>query len=506
MAPLQKYRPFAFLIIAFTISLYALAARDGHNWKGDFSQYIMHAQNLVQGKAYSNLGVLSIDNTAHAGIPPGYPLIIVPVLKFFGLNFIILKIQIAFIFGLGLLIYWYETQKEMPIRWSLGTLAFLAFTPWVLKFSNNVLTDIPYLTASLFTLYWGHKFFQNPPTLKSTLYLSLSLILACSFRSVGVIIIGTVMLYAILLRRSHLIQTAVLTFLSFTCTTLIYRFFEAGGSYVSQFSLDPYVIVNTFLQNLMGLERSFKLMIALYPSRDEDSLLYSLINTPTLICYMLLMFLGFFRSIKKRGIYLRDIYLPLGLLPLLLYPYPMRSRYLLPLLPFTHLYVIIGFRYLMAIAFKYVPRLPTRPIYRYRTALPALLWMPLFLAYWGHYTFQSTTAEANILKDPDVQSLFQAVRNNKQDINKVLFWRPRILHLFTEVNTAGVYNINQYPWTPQEITHITNLGVSHLILDPYNPKLAEFTHHNPHQFKSIYKNNTFHLMRIIPPASNVTSP
>jgi hypothetical protein len=508
MASIQKNRIIALWLIACTIALYALSARDGHNWKGDFSQYIMHAQNLIQGKSYTDLGVLSIDGVAHAGTPPGYPLTIAPLIALFGLNFIVLKVQMAFIFGLGLWIYWRHVQSEMPSQWTIGTLAFLAFTPWILKFSNNLLTDIPYFTASLLAIYVGHRFFQNQPNLKSALYLSLSLILACSFRSVGIVIIGTAVIYAVLFRRKHLMHTLGFALLSYLSMAFINRHFEAGGSYANQFSLDPYIIANAIWQNAIGLERSLMRMIALYPSRNEDSWLYSFVNLPILMAYLSLMCVGIFRSIKKRGFYLQDLYWPLSLVPLLIYPYPMRSRYLLPLLPFTHFYVMIGFRYLLANISNHFSYLPIRPIYRYRIVLPALLWMPLFMAYWGHYTFQPTTAEANILKDPDVQNLFIEVNNRKQEISRVLFWRPRMLRLFTKVNTAGVYNLNEYPWTPKEIFHIKNLGVSHVILDPNNPKLTEFTTHNPHLFKSLYQNPTFHLMRIESPpkALDVVTP
>ena len=496
----------ALFFIACIVILYALAARDGHNWKGDFSQYIMHAQNLVQGIPYTQLGVLSIDGIAHAGTPPGYPLIIAPIIALLGLNFIALKIQMAVLFGLGLWVYWKHIQNDLPIKWALCSLAFLAFTPWILKFSNNLLTDIPYLTASLFALFWAHKFFQNPPHFKSAMIVSTTIVLACSFRSIGIVIVGTMVIYAILFRRHHLVHTLGIALVSYICITIIYFSFEAGGSYASQFSLNPYIIAKAVWQNLVGLERSFTQMVALYPSRDEKSLSYNIINKPILIAYCLLMFLGLFRSIQKRGFYLHDLYMPLSLIPLLIYPYPMRARYLLPLLPFAHAYTLIGFRYLLVILCKYFSHNILRPIFRYRHILPVLLWLPLFFAYWGHYTLRPTTKEANVLKDPDVQSLFQEIHNRQTEISCVLFWRPRILRLFTPVQTAGVYNINQHPWTLEEIAHINRLGVSHIILDPHNPKLATFTTLHPNHFKSVFKNDTFHLMQIIPSQLNTAIP
>lgn len=486
----------AFYLIAITVILYALAARDGHNWKGDFSQYIIHAQNLIQGKPYTDMGVLSLDGVAHAGTPPGYPLTLAPILALFGINFVILKVQMAIVFGLGLLIYWLHIKDQMPRPWALGALAFLCFSPWVLKFSNNLLTDIPYLTASLFSIFLAHRFFEKPPTVKSALFLSLGLILACAFRSVGIVIIGTVLGYALLFRRKHFLYALGIFLVSYASVAIIYRSFEAGSSYATQFSLSPSIIATALWQNLIGLERTLTLILSLFPSRNEESVLYIAINKPILLAYLSLMGLGLLRSYKKRGLYIQDLYLPLSLFPLLIYPYPMRPRYLLPLLPFTHFYVIIGLRGLIAGIYQYLSLALLKPIIRYRFIIPSLVWMPLFCAYWGHYTLRPTTDEANVFQDADVKSLFQEIKKHSQEITHVLFWRPRILYLFTGVKTAGVYNINQHPWSQEEITAISDRGVSHIILDPHNPKLSEFVQQNPERFESVYQNQTFHVMRI----------
>ena len=137
-----------YCILGLALLLYGTAVRDGHNWGGDFSQYILHAQNLINGLSYTDLGYV---NKTYAqigprGYPPGYPLSIVPVLYLFGLNFIVLKLVVILFLVFGLYVYYHYARFFLSTTWALGCLAFLTFAPWMLKFSNNVLSDIPYMS------------------------------------------------------------------------------------------------------------------------------------------------------------------------------------------------------------------------------------------------------------------------------------------------------------------------------------------------------------------------
>lgn len=496
---MKRAKTIAALLFVGIVFLYATAARDGHNWKGDFSQYVMHAQNLVHGAPYTDLGVLFFDGIGHKGTPPGYPIAMAPLIALFGLNFIVLKYQIALFFALGLWIYWRFSKDQMPAQWALATLAFLAFTPWILKFSNNLLSDIPYFTASLLAMWLAHRYFARPPAWSAAAYLGLAIVLASTFRSMGVLLMGSCFVYALIFRRTHLRQVLLIMTISYACTLLINRQFEAGGSYASQFSLAPAVIASSIWQNLIGLERHLTRLLALYPSRNEAGALYLFINKPILIAYLGLMALGLYRSLKKRGIAVSDVYSLSILMVILIYPYPVRPRYLLPILPFAHVYVIVGFRTLWAAWAHRAAPLKTYLRPPYGKMLPAAIWMPLFFAYWSHYALQPATPEANILQDPDVTALFQEIRDRQPEISRVLFWRPRILRLFSDVQTASIYNLNEYPWTASEIHRLAHHGVSHLALDPNNPALAQFVAQNPNLFVSQYRNRKFELLKLTSP-------
>ena len=77
---------FAAIFFIFCL-LNVVTLRDGHNWGDDFSQYILHAVNLIEHRAYTEAIALDLWTV----VPPGYPLLLSAVIYWFGINFKILK-------------------------------------------------------------------------------------------------------------------------------------------------------------------------------------------------------------------------------------------------------------------------------------------------------------------------------------------------------------------------------------------------------------------------------
>ena len=88
------------LIISAVIILiglfYTFTIRDGHNWGGDFSMYINHAKNIVEGIDYQDTGfIINLYGPiiSPESYPPVFPLLLSPVYYFFNLNFTVMKID-----------------------------------------------------------------------------------------------------------------------------------------------------------------------------------------------------------------------------------------------------------------------------------------------------------------------------------------------------------------------------------------------------------------------------
>jgi len=96
--------PAAAALCALAIGMFFLATiREGHVWGDDFSLYIRHAQNIVRGEPYAESGYIYNPQNPLVGpkiYPPGFPLLLAPVVGVFGLELRPMKILvIAFFVG-----------------------------------------------------------------------------------------------------------------------------------------------------------------------------------------------------------------------------------------------------------------------------------------------------------------------------------------------------------------------------------------------------------------------
>ena len=70
-------------------ALFVLTIREGEDWGDDFSMYIHHAENIARGVPYGETGYIYNPHNPAVGpkiYPPGFPLLLAPVVKLFGRN------------------------------------------------------------------------------------------------------------------------------------------------------------------------------------------------------------------------------------------------------------------------------------------------------------------------------------------------------------------------------------------------------------------------------------
>src|SRR5205814_276498 len=100
-----------FALLAGTGLIYCATIRMGHLWGDDFALYIAHARNIATGQPYGQTGYIynpSVVNYSPRAYPPGFPLLLVPSYKLFGLNLFPMKLEeVAFLFAAFVLIYFY---------------------------------------------------------------------------------------------------------------------------------------------------------------------------------------------------------------------------------------------------------------------------------------------------------------------------------------------------------------------------------------------------------------
>ena len=506
---LRQEKTRLFILVAAGFVLYATAARDGHDWGGDYAQYILHAQSLLDGTEYAPLrGYVENDYLPWApyAYPPVFPAYLATILTVFGLDFVALKIGIIALLALGYLAYYRIARDELSPAAALGVTAFLVFSPFFLKFSNKVLSDLPFLAVSFAYVAAANRFFKDDTSRRDMLILGLTMIAGIGTRAAGLTMLVALPAYALLFRRNHFFRATAITVL----VTVVFLAFSSKmvGMMSGQIGASPVRILGWFINNLVNvLPYQLTRFFALYPKWGSQAEL--LINTPFAVVFAVLALIGLVSAIRRRGVRFVDVFLA-AQLRLVLSFVLLVLRYLIPVIPLLSIHAFIGLRVVAIALWRKVPLAwrasGWRRIYAYRYAIPVAVFAPLFAAYWGQYALRPTTTGANILRDPQVSSLFDTIRHS--DVSAAVFHRPRVLTLFTDkpsttcFNTTGEIYKDSLTWDLAKLKDLSRKSrVSHVILDHSNSSMAlalrPIVNAHPGHFRLVYSNDGFEVFEIL---------
>ncbi len=145
------------LLAAGGLLLAGLRFNDSLSLNGDNALYLLLARNLVTGGPYDN-----------AGFPWGYPALLMPGVALFGpdhlleaLPWLKLLSVLAFVLALGLLYALFRARHARPV--AFAAVALFAVNDVALLYTNDVMTEMPYLAASALALLWWQRRVDPPP-------------------------------------------------------------------------------------------------------------------------------------------------------------------------------------------------------------------------------------------------------------------------------------------------------------------------------------------------------
>lgn len=120
---------------------------------GDSVTYVLLAESILQaGDGYS-LSIEPGPPEAHTLYPPGYPVLLAPLVAVFGRNFVVLKLlSVLFTAGAVAVFCGYARGRRKPLLWFCLALAF-AVNPAVIDYSRWMLSEAPFLFFSLLGLW-----------------------------------------------------------------------------------------------------------------------------------------------------------------------------------------------------------------------------------------------------------------------------------------------------------------------------------------------------------------
>jgi len=195
------FRPELLLVPILLVSAALLVAglRPDHDWGGDFAAYIMQAQSLAEGSvdAYledsERMPRSSARQIGPVAYPWGFPLLLAPVYACFGLEMVALKTPVVASYLLLLVALWVGFARSHAPGWRLPLVALFALNPLLLRFTDHVLSDIPFLLLSTVSLLlMGSSVVDRRPMLSPVgdrVLIGAAVALACTFRTVGLLLL-----------------------------------------------------------------------------------------------------------------------------------------------------------------------------------------------------------------------------------------------------------------------------------------------------------------------------
>jgi len=417
------------LLLLLGIPLFFTGVRDIHGWGDDYAQYIKEGQNIAAGEAYYRSGyIFNPHNPEYAppSYPPGFPLLLAPVIKFSGLSIRPMLYLISFMLMIFLLCSYYFYQRHMS-RVSAFCLALIGtYCGAVMDLKPHVLADIPLLTfTSLYFLLRIEK-----PSSGRILLLSLTALMSILIRTQGALLLAAELLLLItttirqlkkrefhgkvfLKNPSLIIVASTLISHQLVSLTVFRAPHQPYSFYGNLFSLYDHNAWAMLAYNLNYLVDLLRTLLHYVP---EDFFWQALVTIIEYVSFGF-AFAGFLFSLRRMP-ELETYFFLLMCLLIFVLPVHQGARYLLPVLPVYLLYFFRGAKIVM-------PVLTTNV--RSATLLFTILF--LMLGYSHVQAFKEPLASHPYNRQDSLA--FRYIRENVKDDEIIVFAKPRALNLYT---------------------------------------------------------------------------
>lgn len=428
--PVRQLRdPLLITILILSVALGSLHLTYGQDWGDDFAEYIMQAKSISQRnmpefiQRNSFTTNTSSDFMGAAAYPWGYPFIIAPVFAVAGLNLMALKLPTLLCYGGFLICLFILMRRKLDRGKSLLMVALFAFNPTLLRFLDEILSDVPFLFFGTLTLLLIDFFVDDH---QATIAWALGLIIFTAFfiRTTGILLLIALSIVQIiqiiryrndrvLIRKT--IQSTLIVWLVFGALCLISALIFPTGS-ESYFSGLANFSVQTFLDNVSSY---FQIFGAFFGTGIISSIIY----------YFTIIFFALGLWTRKRSDVLFIIYFFLTIASLIIWPYFQGIRLIWPVLPLFLYFVFQGFSFV-------IEHLPWK-----HNAIGKVVFYGFWLLLVIFFFFTSTAyAYTNIKNNRQLPGPFDTysiqmydfIKNETPADSVIIFFKPRILDLMTD--------------------------------------------------------------------------
>ena len=407
-------------LIVLVAVFHLTTLRSGHDWGGDFALYILHAQNIVEGQPYAQTPYIynpHYPQLSPRAYPPVYPLMLAPLYAAYGSGppsmktITAMQVQLICIFVAWLAVIWWSLKDRLSPLGALGLIAALGFSPYLWLFKHSILSDIPFAMFVYVSLWLIDRFMRADAPMRRRIVLAvgagLAMYLASATRSGGWLLPLGLLIYMLIWQRGAWKPTliAIATFLAPALVQML--LLATGADYADQFA------GYAFGQILVNAINHWHWAATLWHNGYADWLMIVVFYL-----FAALAVLGYIASVRQ-PISIYELFAPLYLLAVPLFPVFEPLRYLIPLLPLYIFYILIGAESL---------QIGQRRMAAAGTLVVLLI---ILLTYTARYTKQDFGPQREGIAVPTSTELFDYVRQRTEPDDVFVFVKPRVLALMT---------------------------------------------------------------------------
>ncbi len=481
-APASHWLSAAVLAPLLISLFFAATLRQGHAWGGDFSQYILHARNIAEGRPY---GETCFEAEPYGHLisplvyPPVLPLILAPTWALFGLDLTALKATILPFFFLLLLVYGgFLRSKLSPGQATAGLLVF-GLNPEIWMFKDHILSDIPF-TAFCYAALGRMLAYAEPATHLRTHWrrafvLASLTYLAVGCRTAAVVLLPCQLLHELRRRRGWPMTTMLTTGLlavGLAAQRLLLPSPLSG--YRRHLAAADTDLLTNLYEYLKAAAKPWENGYAFGPAH-------------ALFLLLSLIALGGFAAKLLRDWGPHEWFGILYGLLILAWPSREGFRFLLPLFPLYVFYLLYG----LGLSANHLRS------WRARSVLISIPLIAIAVSYAGRYSTLRSDVLHHGVGLPPAQEMFTIVARLPETPTLVLFRRPRVLCLFSNRRAT------HYPCDRNRESFFdfaASAGLTHVVLDrEWDSCLAQLLAGSPALFHKVFDNQRFAVYELTGP-------
>ena len=453
---------FLSVISLYSFVLCCFSICEGHDWGDDFALYLQQAQCLLSDCSKNLLLQNKFLTDNSEGIigpyfyPIGFPLLLSPLLFFFKFNLIVFKAFTAFLFVLSLPVIYFVFKKTFNnLISSKIHLIFIAVNPAFIFFSDNVLSDLPFILFFYTSLF---LMLNKDESHRNYFLAGMAMAAATLTRDMGILLFPTFVMHKLIENkilkkdRPYLIEWAPKVLIILLFLVLSYKVNQVYTSNSGEvfklildkvsfnYSIENFVFYANAFANLFGFGNIVGSILMIFSVLGFFLLLRSHISLGFLFCIFLLVhFILPFRDL----------------------------RYIFPLAPLYFLFFILGLGKVLH-------------FFNWRTSLALSVLAFFFVVFSFKDIFYNKVTCNNEALSNEINEIYTYIKCRTPLDAIIFFDKPRALRLFTDRNAVNSSNYNV----------VNSLKTKYLISKNENEL-------NEDLFKLEFCNKTYCLYKII---------